>query len=299
MSAPLPVFVLGTPRSGTTWLGNLLASHPKVAAVTAPEHGGIHESHLMSHTRYCFPDPIDLEPFLERYQQEDYFKLTGLRVEALLEQHGGKAGDVVDHFGRIMGAYAGDLGAQAWVEKTPNHAIYHRELCSRFPAARFVVIERKFRATLRSQLERYARPGAPRWLQVLEKVLRFVCDQRALAQLEAEQPDRTLRISYETLLADPQGTMEQVQTFLGLDVTTLDSAFTPSSSFTPGQDPSFQFSPLAWACIEATRSLCYRMPLGILSALRRKRDREAAASFPRYSKIALSRTPVASGSASS
>lgn len=28
-----PVFVLGTARSGTTWLANLLADHPRIAAV--------------------------------------------------------------------------------------------------------------------------------------------------------------------------------------------------------------------------------------------------------------------------
>ena len=299
MSTPLPVFVLGTPRSGTTWLGNLLASHPQVAAVTAPEHGGIDESHLFSHTRYCFPEPMELETFLARYQQEDYFKLTGLQADALLQGHTAGPGDVFKHFELIMNTYAGSVGAGAWVEKTPNHAIYHRELCARFPGARFVLIERSFRDTLRSQLERYARPGAPRWLQVLEKVVRFVCDQRALAQLEAEQPSRVIRVSYEALIAEPETTMERVQTFLGLEPALLESRFQPSSSFEPGEQPRFRFSTIGWACIRATRALCRCLPLGILSALRKQRDRQAAATFPRYSLIEVSRRPDASGSASS
>ncbi len=39
-----PVFIIGTNRSGTTWVGNLLAAHSDVAAIVHEKHKEIHES---------------------------------------------------------------------------------------------------------------------------------------------------------------------------------------------------------------------------------------------------------------
>jgi len=41
---PKRVFILGLQRSGTTWLANMLAALPQVAAVAHESHRGVHES---------------------------------------------------------------------------------------------------------------------------------------------------------------------------------------------------------------------------------------------------------------
>lgn len=41
---PLPVFVVGRNRSGTTWLANQLCEHPDIVGVQHERHHGIHES---------------------------------------------------------------------------------------------------------------------------------------------------------------------------------------------------------------------------------------------------------------
>lgn len=41
---PLPVFVVGRNRSGTTWLANQLCEHPDIAGVQQERRHGIHES---------------------------------------------------------------------------------------------------------------------------------------------------------------------------------------------------------------------------------------------------------------
>ena len=80
---PVPIFVMGTARSGTTWLANILSNHNEVAAVTAPEHHGIHESHVYDYTRYCFPSHITCKDFISRYMKEDYYKILGIDGDKL------------------------------------------------------------------------------------------------------------------------------------------------------------------------------------------------------------------------
>lgn len=77
MQKATPIFILCSARSGTTWLANLLGNHPDIASIACVEHHGIHESHIFDHTRYCFPNKINCCDFIEKYREEDYFKLLG------------------------------------------------------------------------------------------------------------------------------------------------------------------------------------------------------------------------------
>ena len=70
-----PLFIMGSARSGTTWLANILSSHPDISSPTCVEHHGIHESHLFDHTRYVFPDDIECDTFINEYKKEDFFTI--------------------------------------------------------------------------------------------------------------------------------------------------------------------------------------------------------------------------------
>src|SRR3954471_10834777 len=88
--AAIPVFVVGTARAGTTWLGNLLASHTQVAAVTCPEHHGMVESHLLDYTRYALPGTLTAQEFMAGYSGEDYLRAMKLDSQAINEVSGGR-----------------------------------------------------------------------------------------------------------------------------------------------------------------------------------------------------------------
>lgn len=56
MSTITPIFIVGTNRSGTKWLSNILAKHPDVAAVQTERTQGIVETNMFHSLRIKFPD---------------------------------------------------------------------------------------------------------------------------------------------------------------------------------------------------------------------------------------------------
>ncbi len=51
MNTITPIFIVGTNRSGTKWLSNILANHPDVAAVQTERTLGIVETYMFDSLR--------------------------------------------------------------------------------------------------------------------------------------------------------------------------------------------------------------------------------------------------------
>ncbi len=275
------IFVLGTPRSGTTWVANLLASHPSVASVGADVHHGVHESHLLDHTRYLMAGRMSPAEFVARYAAEDYFFLAGIaprqfEAAALARRPDGEA-DAIDHFAVLMELVADRAGASRWLEKTPGHAIYAEELCRRFPDARFVVVERGFWPTVGSQLRMFPRDGVSRRHQLAEKAFRYCSDARSLTRLRRRSPHRTTVIRYERLLERPEDECRKMLLDLGLEDVRLASAYPAVSS---GAGPAS--GRLDALVVAGVRTLTRAMPYPAVAALRVRRDRQMATAIPRH-----------------
>ncbi len=278
-----PLFVLGTARSGTTWLANMLASHPDLAAVTAPEHHGIHESHLFSHTRYVLIGRKTCRQFVERYRREDYFKLLGLGTLGLCDNE--ELIDIYGFFRLLMEKFAASRGAKYWLEKTPKHTIYYRELLTQFPHAVFVVIQRRFENTLLSNLNMFARPGGGRWRQIAEKVFRYVSDEKAIGKLKKVAPKQVVAVSYEDLLKDKDSELLKVLDFLGLEKLSLKSAFAANSSFDQKKIQKITLGKLDWKFIFLMKFLFGLLPFRLMFLVRRCRDKAESDRFPKFEII--------------
>ena len=198
------VFVVGCPRSGTTWVQRLLASHPSVRTGQESDVFDIYvgpqlqawrrELEITSSGRGgvglgCYFREAEFLPILKRYA------LDLLRP-------------MVGHL------QAGDL----FVEKTPSHALFIPEILTLLPRARFVHVLRDARDTVASLLSAsrsWGRTWAPRtarqatgmWVQHVEAA------RRARAHLG---PHQFFELRYEALHQNTPRQLTRLVDWLGL-----------------------------------------------------------------------------------
>ena len=187
------IFVVGAPRSGTTWLHQLLAQHPDV--VTAGESHVFADgvSHLLENHRD--PDPwMHLSTWLPASELETLVRRLCDGVFESLRQ-------------------AQDPGASRVLDKSPNARPYAADLARIYPDATFLHIIRDARDMAGSARdlwgwsERFAA-----WEQAATTWVDAVRDNREhLGHL------RYLEVRYEDLLADTVPGLTTILDFAGLD----------------------------------------------------------------------------------
>lgn len=197
------VFIVGCPRSGTTWLQKLLASHPKV-------HSGP-ESHLFEWY---------LGPLIRHWNRElllDQHRSVGLKF--YFQENGFKA--ILRNFMlQLLVPMASQLKeSELFVEKTPDHGFWMHEISEVLPNSRFIHIIRDGRDVVASLLAasrgwgsswapKNSRAAARKWTESV----------RTIHETGRTLPrERFLQVRYEELWNDSQGSLSTVTKFLGLD----------------------------------------------------------------------------------
>jgi Sulfotransferase family len=280
---PDPIFVIGTARSGTTWVGNLIASHPDVAAVTAPEHHGVIESHLFDHTQHALRGRLTATQFIDRYEPEDYFQGLGVPPEAFVAASADTPVDAVAHFETLMGLYASRQGARYWLEKTPRHAIYIDQIAARFPRARFVLVKRDPSRTVRGQIAAFSAPGSSHLRTVVAKALRYATDTRGVDRLSRIAGRRATVVRYEDLVRDFEGETARLQHSLGLDPCALRSDFERSTS---GPRAEVQLPLSDRIVVSGCSRVMKHVPFALIRWLRIRRDAARGGRGPYYRRLA-------------
>jgi hypothetical protein len=227
------IWVVGSSRSGSTWLSRMLAAHEDVVAIDDP-HIGHHLSvwrpiSLAWGTATRLPELKTLGEVKGHY--DDYFFSERYRdtwAPAL-------RGMILTRFG----AQAEDLAAKQGVRepmiavKDPGAAGVAELISELFPRSRLLVIQRDGRDVVDSWLDAYRKgawgmnegtyPLAPegrlafvRW-QASVWLYRTEACQRAFRRHEA---GRRVQVRYEELRADPVRELARVSLKLGISTTT-------------------------------------------------------------------------------
>ena len=233
---PNPIFVIGSPRSGTTALGQALDKHPELW--TSRESYFLHD---------CFGNGRAGETWQRHRERknpsflahsdvgrEEFLGFLGLGVNAL---------------------YTSRSGGLRWVDPTPLNTIMVEDLADMFPGATFLNLVRDGRSVVRSmgrfrdnlEAKKGPVPDAemPPWTddfrRACETWTRYVVTG---AMFAAANPDRCLTIRNEDLAADPAAGFSWIQEYLGLTPDDRPAAYFGkrriNSSFSEGSlDPGY------------------------------------------------------------
>ena len=265
MSRITPIFIVGTNRSSTKWLSNILANHPDVAAVQTERTLGIVETNMFDSLRTKFPDlrrPDDFVGLIELWAATDFFKSTGIDRQLFYRLHPRPLSHF-EIFAIFMNELATRKGVGFWLQKTdPWHAF---DVVENFPQARFVVIERNMADTLRSTF--YLETGGEGALSA-KMILSHVLQVRILRKLR--QTVGALSTTYERIRDEREAEITRLCRNLGLAYRPemLEVPFRRNTSFRSKQQQQFAFSRMDRLKMKCLGQLGDWMPIPGLRALR-------------------------------
>jgi hypothetical protein len=190
---PAPVYIVGTQRSGTTLLYQILNGHPDI---------------------YVLNEFWDLYPFVmgEKDSPQD--------LETLLVSHLGLEGtylepeedaprDVFEHLELAFERKLFLISKRRWAIKHPRLTYYLDEFADRFPDGKWIFIVRDGRGVVSSYLTRRwnianAYSGAQLWADQVAIQRRFA----------SRHPQMTHWLTFEQLLEDPEDEVRKICDFL-------------------------------------------------------------------------------------
>jgi LPS sulfotransferase NodH len=210
-----PVFIVGSPRSGTTWLYHILLSAGRFAIYRsetqlynsfAPRYGNLASARRR-------------EAFLRKWLASEYFLRSGLDSEDFFvkAQHASSPGKLLRLFMEEICAYQ---HAARWAECTPEYSLHIERIRQDFPEALFLHIVRDGRDVALSLAKQgFVRPlpwhsnspeiaAAVYWRYVVNAVRRQTCTF----------PGDVLTVTYEDLVSGLDAALRRIAEFIDQDL---------------------------------------------------------------------------------
>lgn len=198
-----PVFIVGAPRSGTTWVQRLLLSHPSIC-------GGQESSFFEL-----------FGPIVKHFKTSELRKRSGRRVGMpCYWRHEDITQEVWKLWSQTFRSLIEDKpSARFLVEKTPQHALVIEEIVEVLPRARFIHVIRDSRAVVASLLaasrDDWGRSWAPSSARAAaQRWKRYVSSARSCAH---PLGNAYTEIHYEDLKLNPTAEVARLFSFLGID----------------------------------------------------------------------------------
>lgn len=189
MPANRPIFIVGSPRSGTTLMRSILDAHPHIFCPAWETGLFVHMDALMNGD-------------LLKVMKDEGAKFPVSRAD-LIDWVRRVALDLIGQFGK-------QSGKQRWAEKTPAH-VHHMELIHEvFPDAQFIHMIRCGSDVVKSLQNMSWAPRRIRW-SINTWVESVRVGREVGARLSAEQ---YTEVRYEKLLQEPQEVLKGLCEFL-------------------------------------------------------------------------------------
>src|SRR6516162_5398728 len=219
-----PIFVVGSPRSGTSILTWCLGQHPNIFLVN--ESTGIGELALA--LAVCYQTKMGLRPeslwIAMNVQQEEFFAAFGETINELILRHkvdlerrqweeAGGSNVVPSSF---VTERSTSVPKARWVDGTPLYSFHICGLRKLFPGAQFIHIVRDVTSVVRSMLNFHRLAGVN--LVTNEQEAYDYWFRAVSACLLAERaygPEVVFRFQYSELVNRPEASLRALLNFLG------------------------------------------------------------------------------------
>ncbi|MCB1885451.1 MAG: sulfotransferase [Geminicoccaceae bacterium] len=213
------IFLVGSPRSGTTLLQTILT-----------EQAGLHtlkETHYFRNLHRWRPlralDRWRLDP--KRVRAAFAFVRDNNPLETRFEPEGVRTlGDAVRALDTLLSAEAAVRGKRGWLEKTPEHMFFVDEVRAHVPGAKFVHILRDGEDVVASLFDAKAKyPAHWGWLGSLPDMVRLYNRYVRATRRDRGRGD-TFVVRYDDLVERDRGMLDGLCRFLGVPPGGLDLA---------------------------------------------------------------------------
>ena len=209
-----PIFIVGTPRSGTTLLSSLLSAHPRLDCGPESRFFARHR-HLDQAARRRLLEPatwpgpaVDFVASLSN-QGHAVVELFGLDVEDVRAYLSARPPSEAAMLEALTVLHAQRAGKVRWIEKTPRHLLMTDTLRRLWPAAPIVRIVRDPRDVA---LSLSTMPFAK--TSVVGNLVRIDHDDRASRERIAHDP-LAMTLRYEDLVSQPERELRRICAFVG------------------------------------------------------------------------------------
>lgn len=207
-----PIFVVGTPRSGTTLFASMLDAHPRIAC--GPEtaffrFATIDEGRRIQRDRNWPEQAVRFLVSLRRLRAGSVLEAYGLTEDDVRNELLRKPQSLRSVLEAIVVPFARRRGKPRWAEKTPIHVLHVNLLRGLWPQSVIFRVIRDPRAVAASLVKVPFGPTSATGAAYLWRHH----DEAARDFFESDPRASTIR--YEDLVADPEAVLRDVCAFLG------------------------------------------------------------------------------------
>jgi len=208
-----PFFIVGCPRSGTTLLRFMLASHPRLWVPA--ETGFVPFLRVPPDRTLSSSETARVCRRIGRLNR-GWYETAAATSAAVRKQRNLRLGDLLDTLYRSQMA---ESGAARWGDKTPGYILHVPLIARIFPSGQFIHLIRDGRDVTLSAMAKWRHRFPERlYMDEFYLIRSWVGAVRRGRAAGAELgPNRYLELRYEDLAEDPEGTLIRICSFLGED----------------------------------------------------------------------------------
>lgn len=236
-----PIFILGSPRNGTTWLSNIVGDYQSVSSVRHFLHWGNHESNIYKKAKY-YGDITQLNNyihFVELFSISDLFILANGNKEKLKNAQYSSFYDV---YFDLMDDLAESENNKYWMTKLDPQFFkdpdefqrFKKHLMKRYPDVKFLFIERELKSVIHSYVNFISYKKELKKTKILFVALKQIATKIAYEDffLEIISEFNGIRFRYEELLNDYDHHINRLENYIGIEEFELrDRNYLKNSSF--------------------------------------------------------------------